>query len=144
MDFPKLPSVAEGPDVYGRRHHPIDDNGPREIAVTETNGRTREDTRALIADVVKQNGSDGAKAVRTLGEAVLQSATAFNERCEETARLMSDAAQRLAAQAGDVLKVIHDSTAEVERRQRDVLATAAMIAGNDLRRIAGDADVDGQ
>src|SRR5205807_2479935 len=109
--------AATSPDRYGVR-------GATEFSSPQTPAEIRK----LIDDVVKANGDDGAKAVRTLGDAILQSAKIFDSRCDDVARLMNDAAARLAAQAELILKMIHEATTMVEDMQRKAVNTAQMVA----------------
>src|SRR5262249_40378955 len=120
--------AATSPDKYGIR------GGAAELSSPQTPAEIRK----LIDDVVKTNGDDGAKAVRTLGDAILQSAKTFDTRCEDVARLMNDAAARLAAQAELILKMIHEATAMVEDMQRKAVNTAQLVA-SDARLVASDA-----
>src|SRR5262245_32041854 len=93
--------------------------------------------RKLIDKVVKAN-DDGAKAVRTLGAAILQSVIIFDARCEDVARLMNDAAARLAAQAELILKMIHEATAMVEDMQRKAVNIAQMVASDEAVPASGE------
>ena len=119
--------VATSPDRYGIR-------GATELVSPQTPAEIRK----LIDNVVKTNGDDGAKAVRTLGAAILQSAKIFDARCEDVARLMNDAAARLAAQAELILKMIHEATAMVEDMQRKAVNTAQMVASDEAVLASGD------
>jgi hypothetical protein len=112
--------AATSPDRYGIR-------GANALPSPQTPAEIRK----LIDDVVKTNGDDGAKAVRTLGDAILQSAKIFDARCEDVARLMNDAAARLAAQAELILKMIHEATAMVEDMQRKAVNTAQRVASDE-------------
>ena len=120
--------AATSPDKYGIR------GGAAELSSPQTPAEIRK----LIDDVVKTNGDDGAKAVRTLGDAILQSAKTFDTRCEDVARLMNDAAARLAAQAELILKMIHEATAMVEDMQRKAVNTAQMVASDEAVLASGD------
>ena len=111
---------GSSPDRYGIRR-----------ATELPSPQTPAEIRKLIDDVVKTNGDDGAKAVRTLGDAILQSAKIFDSRCEDVARLMNDAAARLAAQAELILKMIHEATAMVEDMQRKAVNTAQRVASDE-------------
>jgi hypothetical protein len=111
---------ATSPDSYGVR-------GATELPTPQTPAEMRK----LIDDVVKANGDDGAKAVRTLGAAILQSAKIFDARCEDVARLMNEAAARLAAQAELIMKMIHEATTMVEGMQRKAVGTAQLVANNE-------------
>src|SRR5262245_35897302 len=113
--------AATSPDRYGIR-------GATELLPSP---QKPAEIRKLIDDVVKTNGDDGAKAVRTLGAAILQSAKTFDTRCEDVARLMNDAAARLAAQADLILKMIHEATAMVEDMQRKAVNTAQLVASDE-------------
>src|SRR5262249_5390030 len=105
--------AATGPDRYGIRGGAAEPPSPQ----------TPAETRKLCEDVVTTNGGDGAKSLRTLGDAILQPAKPFDPRGEDVARLMNDAAARLATQAGLILKMIHEATAMVEDMQRKAVNT---------------------
>jgi len=120
--------AATGPDKYGIRGG---------AAAELPSPQTPAEIRKLIDEVVKTNGDGGAKAVRTLGDAILQSAKTFDTRCDDVARLMHDAATRLAAQAELILKMIHEATAMVEDMQRKAVNTAQLVA-SDAQLLAND------
>src|SRR5262245_13761157 len=61
----------------------------------------------------------------------MQSAKIFDARCEDVARLMNEAAARLAAQADLILKMLHEATAMVEDMQRKAVNTAQMVASDE-------------